>query len=327
MKPSWIRVSAWIRILATLIGLVLWVGASQANSAEYEEVIYYHNDALGSPIVATDQNGDVLWREEYTPYGSRLTYESRETNCTILGCAPIESPWDEKIWYTGKIEETRLGLNYFGARWYDPELGRFISQDPVGFKASNIQSFNRYAYANNNPYRYIDPDGREIKSVLNGSSTTINFTGVVIDRTGTLSKPQLTNLASRMKGQIESSFTGRSGSGRWSTNATIDVGVPGDKLSGRHEINIQPSSSFRNSRVLGNVDEIGGSQININENLKSLSPKNSATNASFERTSAHEFGHSAGLLHSSGGLMQQTRSSNSLNISKSQIDTMHKNNK
>ncbi|KKK53619.1 hypothetical protein LCGC14_3092990, partial [marine sediment metagenome] len=56
-------------------------------------------------------------------------------------------------------------------------------------------------------------------------------------------------------------------------------------------------------------------------------PKNSATKASFERTSAHEFGHSAGLLHSSGGLMQQTRSSNSLNISKSQIDTMHKNNK
>ena len=58
---------SWMKIFATFIGLLLWVGVSQAYSAEYEEVIYYHNDALGSPIVATDQNGDVLWREEYTP--------------------------------------------------------------------------------------------------------------------------------------------------------------------------------------------------------------------------------------------------------------------
>lgn len=46
-------------------------------------------------------------------------------------------------------------------RYYDPIIGRFYSNDPVGFKASNPMMFNRYAYANNNPYKYIDPDGRE----------------------------------------------------------------------------------------------------------------------------------------------------------------------
>jgi len=47
-----------------------------------------------------------------------------------------------------------------GARYYDPVVGRFISTDPVGFDEQNVHSFNRYAYANNNPYRYVDPDGR-----------------------------------------------------------------------------------------------------------------------------------------------------------------------
>jgi uncharacterized protein RhaS with RHS repeats len=45
-------------------------------------------------------------------------------------------------------------------RYYDPLIGRFYSNDPVGFTASNPMMFNRYAYANNNPYKYTDPDGR-----------------------------------------------------------------------------------------------------------------------------------------------------------------------
>ena len=44
------------------------------------------------------------------------------------------------------------------ARYYDPVIGRFMSNDPIGFR--DVHSFNRYAYANNNPYKYVDPDGR-----------------------------------------------------------------------------------------------------------------------------------------------------------------------
>ena len=43
------------------------------------------------------------------------------------------------------------------ARYYDPVIGRFYSNDPIGFR--DVHSFNRYAYANNNPYKYTDPDG------------------------------------------------------------------------------------------------------------------------------------------------------------------------
>jgi len=157
--------TSWMKVLATVVSLTPWVGISNASVTEYEEIVYYHNNALGSPIVATDINGDVLWREEYSPYGSRLLLESQESDCSSGSCIPVESAWDEKQWFTGKLEESRSGIQYFGARWYEPELGRFLSVDPVRFREDNIFSFNRYAYANNNPYRYADPDGKEVVQV------------------------------------------------------------------------------------------------------------------------------------------------------------------
>ena len=152
--------TSWMNVLVTVAILIPWAGTSNALVTEYEEIIYYHNDALGSPIAATDANGDVLWREQYSPYGSRLLLESQESDCSSGTCIPAESAWDEKQWFTGKLEESRSGIQYFGARWYEPELGRFLSVDPVQFTESNIFSFNRYVYANNNPYKYVDPDGK-----------------------------------------------------------------------------------------------------------------------------------------------------------------------
>jgi len=130
------------RLLRTLFGLCLLITASTGQAIE--RVTFYHNDALGSRVAATDATGTLLWRQSYAPYGKRLTKEagSRDT-----------------VWYTGKPEEAAFGLSYFGARWYDPTIGRFLAMDPVGFDPGNIQSFNRYAYANDNPYKYLDPDG------------------------------------------------------------------------------------------------------------------------------------------------------------------------
>ncbi len=111
-----------------------------------ERVIHYHNDALGSPIAATDEQGRVVWRKSYTPYGQ-----------------PIGPAAPNEPGYTGKFEEPDLGIQNFGARWYDPRIGRFLAIDPAGFDPQNPQSFNRYAYGNNNPYGFVDPDGRAPK--------------------------------------------------------------------------------------------------------------------------------------------------------------------
>jgi RHS repeat-associated protein len=109
-------------------------------------VTYYHNDISGSPIAATDAAGNLKWKESYKPYGDKLTRSAASS--------------DNKIGFHGKQHDGSTGLSYMGARYYDPVLGRFMGIDPVDFQEDNLHSFNRYAYTNNNPYKYVDPDGR-----------------------------------------------------------------------------------------------------------------------------------------------------------------------
>ena len=108
-------------------------------------IVYYHNDLSGSPLAATDSNGTVIWNEAYAPFGERyLNEDATDRNA---------------LWFAGKPTEDAAGLSYFGGRWYNPTVGRFYSVDPQRFRDDNPLSFNRYAYANNNPYRFIDPNG------------------------------------------------------------------------------------------------------------------------------------------------------------------------
>ena len=81
--------------------------------------------------------------------------------------------YKDDIGYTGHKFDVDLGLSYMQARYYDPVIGRFYSNDPVDaatfISEGNIQGFNRYAYANNNPYRYTDPTGEsgvELEKVI-----------------------------------------------------------------------------------------------------------------------------------------------------------------
>jgi RHS repeat-associated protein len=126
--------------------LVLSVFASYSALAQ-PVVTYFHNDVSGSPMVATDAVGNVVWKESYRPYGDKLRKETASTNGT------------NKIGFAGRPFDSSTGLSYMGARYYDPVIGRFMGIDPKGLDPENIHSFNRYAYANNNPYKFVDPDG------------------------------------------------------------------------------------------------------------------------------------------------------------------------
>lgn len=130
-------------LLVTLLLLATVINAAQT-------VTYFHNDISGTPLVATDASGNVIWKENYYPYGERLKNQEGQQVASI----------NNKLWFTGKPHDEDTGLSYFGARYYNPMLGRFMGIDPVDFNPDNIHSFNRYAYANNNPFKFIDPDGR-----------------------------------------------------------------------------------------------------------------------------------------------------------------------
>ncbi|MEN5290715.1 RHS repeat-associated core domain-containing protein [Stenotrophomonas lactitubi] len=127
-------------ILRTLLALTL-VACSSAASAQ--TVTYIHTDALGSVVAESDANGAVIKRHIYEPYGA------------VAGGQVADGPG-----YTGHVSDSATGLSYMQQRYMDPELGVFLSMDPVTAYENPIGMFNRYRYASGNPYRYTDPDGR-----------------------------------------------------------------------------------------------------------------------------------------------------------------------
>jgi RHS repeat-associated protein len=106
-------------------------------------VRYYQMDALGSIIALTDENGNITTTYSYDPFGN-----------TIISGELSDNPFQ----YTGR-ENDGTGLYYYRARYYSPELQRFISEDPIG----SLGDKNYYVYAGNNPINYIDPLGLEKK--------------------------------------------------------------------------------------------------------------------------------------------------------------------
>ncbi len=134
----------YLRSVAKIFAALL-VNVLLGASANAQTVTYFHNDPTGTPILATDSSGAVIWKENYRPYGDRLNNQAASSS--------------NKLWFAGKPYDGNTGLSYMGARYYDPILGRFMGVDPKGVTPEQLHSFNRYSYGNNNPYKYVDPDG------------------------------------------------------------------------------------------------------------------------------------------------------------------------
>ncbi|ACJ30835.1 Conserved hypothetical protein [Shewanella piezotolerans WP3] len=139
------------------------VGSYAGTIARSSKVTYQHTDMLGTPVMESDESGNVISRSVYEPFGKRLGGEKAG------------------IGYTGHLQDTDLGLTYMQARYYDPVIGRFYSNDPVGYTSANpVMSFNRYMYVNNNPYKYNDPDGKLLNFAIGAA---VGFVSEVIVQT------------------------------------------------------------------------------------------------------------------------------------------------
>ncbi|WP_223619063.1 Ig-like domain-containing protein [Lysobacter sp. ESA13C] len=113
-------------------------------------VKYQHTDALGSPVAATDANRTVLDPTDWEPYG-----------------AAVNKPAYDGVGYTGHVMDGATGMTYMQQRYYDADVGRMLSVDPVSVDITVGANFGRYVYANNNPYRFTDPDGRQSRDLEN----------------------------------------------------------------------------------------------------------------------------------------------------------------
>ena len=112
----------------------------RAALTQPERIVWLHANHLGAPELATDANGQVLWRATYAPFGA-ATVQARDFSLNLR--------------LPGQIFDAETGLHYNRARYYDPEAGQYLTPDPLG----TPDGPNPYAYAGFNPLRNVDPDG------------------------------------------------------------------------------------------------------------------------------------------------------------------------
>lgn len=147
--------SAWLHCL-------LLIGMTQALPTHAQTDTYIHTDALGSVVAESDASGNVIKRYDYEPYG-----------------AVVGGEMDGGPGYAGHVSDAATGLSYMQQRYMDPQLGAFLSNDPVSAYSNPAGQFNRYRYANSNPYRFIDPDGRESGAAFRAVNNMTNGGPVV----------------------------------------------------------------------------------------------------------------------------------------------------
>jgi RHS repeat-associated protein len=132
------------------------------------EIHFYHCDHLGTPIALTDKQGQIVWAAKYDPWGN-IEEEYNPHNI------------EQNIRLPGQHHDRETGLYYNRHRYYDPTIGAFINQDPIGLKGG----VNLYAYPKN-PVSYTDPKGLSKCYMPSSEPPTQkdNITGTAINAAG-----------------------------------------------------------------------------------------------------------------------------------------------
>ena len=135
-----------------LIGTDGNILATQRYGSDHTDYLLYHKDIQGSTtsLVKEDGSADATYR--YTDFG--------ET--TING----DNKAENEVCYTGGIYDHSTGLYYLNARYYNPEDGRFVTEDTYRGETAKPETGHLYAYCANNPVNYVDPSGHKAKIVI-----------------------------------------------------------------------------------------------------------------------------------------------------------------
>jgi len=122
----------------------IFAGGNRVAMKTGSTINYYHTDHLGSSSVMTDSIGIMKEEIYYLPFG-----KTRSNTGTL----------NVKHKFTGQELDEETGLYNYGARYYDPEIGRFVSADSIVQDYTDPQTLNRYSYCRNNPVIITDPSG------------------------------------------------------------------------------------------------------------------------------------------------------------------------
>lgn len=129
---------------------------------------WYHKNHLGSVVALTDEQGSVVERYEYDPYGKLTIYDANDSLLTVSAVGNI-------YYFTGREYDFETGLYHYRARSLHPGLGRFMQHDPLLY----VDAMGLYHYVGNMPSRMVDPRG-------NVSDNTLSKFGAVLDVTSSI---------------------------------------------------------------------------------------------------------------------------------------------
>ena len=137
--------------------LIYAYDASGLASITYNGTLYYVQKNFQGDIVAlVNQSGNVVAKYVYDAWGNGKVCNASGTENTSSSFIGNINPFR----YRGYYYDVETGLYYLQTRYYDPQAGRFLSPDSVDYIAPDIiGGLNLYAYCNNNPVMYADPDG------------------------------------------------------------------------------------------------------------------------------------------------------------------------
>ena len=177
-------------------------GTDPVMLTQNNKVYFYHNDHLGTPKKITLKSGKVVWKAKYSSFGKADI---------------VISDIENNLRFPGQYYDDETGYHYNWHRYYDPDIGRYLRVDPIGFDGG----VNLYGYVLNNPVNFIDPTGEFahivggfVGGAIGGSVTGAVFGGIVAAANG----------QSIWKGAMKGALTGAAIGGV--TGGLLMSGVP-----------------------------------------------------------------------------------------------------
>ena len=256
-------------------------------------------DHLGTPRIVLDQTGNLadVKHHDYLPFGEEL-FAGTGGRTVAMGY----SADSVRQQFTSKERDVETGLDYFGARYYAGTQGRFTGADAF-FKDSAVadpQSWNKYAYARNNPLKYVDPEGEKATVTIvtdekkKTGTITINATIAVYAMDGSqLDSKAVDKAAHTIESSIEKAWSGTyvQDGITYTVTTNVDVSAVANEAQGKKS-GAQNVIGLWNGPVAHNADSVvfpgkifGGpdaGQWNINT-------------LNVGATAAHEFAHLLGV--------------------------------
>lgn len=135
-----------------LMGTSSNVIATSRGTGSNENWYLYNKDIRESTSSLVDSTGAVATAYVYDDFGNTEV--------------KVGADFDNELCYTGQVMDKNTGLYYYNARFYDPENGRFLSQDTYRGEQNEPETYHLYAYCANNPINYVDPSGHFVWKIV-----------------------------------------------------------------------------------------------------------------------------------------------------------------